>query len=363
MEIDGSNDAVRRRSQGAALQYGFEPCDFETRHFFIELGLSEFGLGESGRRLRILDRLLTGDGLRPQRSHSLELGRGHRQHGRLELDDRIGRSPRSRRLNLGFLHAGLQLSDDLAFPDFLRPVDFHGRQRSLRRDRKLVDVVRTDQARRMARIVGERLAPGGVRKQHQKARDGREPAQSRHQSKPPAKAISFDNCSSRRNSCNRPLLLRFSDKNCDQEIATPVNCGQRVSNLCQYGPRKRSALSSRETNSSTRPGSPWRAQRPINCRSTRRESWRSHRMTTSPPSSATPEPSLMSVPRPAILVTTVMTPCLPALATISASVLSCAALRTLCGTPSAESAAPARSASPTLRTATSAGRPRERRLD
>ena len=78
------------------------------------------------------------------------------------------------------------------------------------------------------------------------------------------------------------------------------------------------------------PGSPWRAQRPISCRSTRRESWYSVRITCSPPRSATPVQSSMSVPRPAMLVATVMRPGSPACATTSASSWSCFAFSSAC---------------------------------
>ena len=55
-----------------------------------------------------------------------------------------------------------------------------------------------------------------------------------------------------------------------------------------------------------RPGSPWRPQRPNNCRSTRPASWRSVANTCRPPRSATPAPRWISVPRPAMLVATVI---------------------------------------------------------
>ena len=63
----------------------------------------------------------------------------------------------------------------------------------------------------------------------------------------------------------------------------------------------------------------------------RRDSWRSVPMTCKPPRSGTPEPSLMSVPRPAMLVEMVTVPGWPARETISASCRWNLALSTLCG--------------------------------
>jgi hypothetical protein len=77
------------------------------------------------------------------------------------------------------------------------------------------------------------------------------------------------------------------------------------------------------------PGSPWRPARPRNWRSTRRLSWRSVPMMAKPPASFTPGPSLMSVPRPAMLVAMVTLPAWPASATISASRWCCLAFSTL----------------------------------
>ena len=67
---------------------------------------------------------------------------------------------------------------------------------------------------------------------------------------------------------------------------------------------------------SPHPGSPGRAERRKSCRSIRLASWRSVAKTCRPPSSDTPRPSFISVPRPAMFVATVTLSALPAAATI-----------------------------------------------
>ena len=69
--------------------------------------------------------------------------------------------------------------------------------------------------------------------------------------------------------------------------------------------------SSSETKNFDKPGSPCRPERPLICKSMRLLFIRSVPMTTNPPSSATPGPSLISVPRPAIDVATVTAPMRP----------------------------------------------------
>ena len=94
--------------------------------------------------------------------------------------------------------------------------------------------------------------------------------------------------------------------------------------------KRRMSESSKETKNLEEPGSPWRAQRPRSCLSMRRDWWRVVPMTWRPPESATPSSSLMSVPRPAMLVATVMAPRRPASAMISASLSWFLALKTVC---------------------------------
>ena len=77
--------------------------------------------------------------------------------------------------------------------------------------------------------------------------------------------------------------------------------------------------SSSETKNRDEPGSPCLPERPLSCRSTRRESCLSVPIMANPPAFFTPSPSLISVPRPAMLVAMVTAPASPALATISAS--------------------------------------------
>ena len=104
-------------------------------------------------------------------------------------------------------------------------------------------------------------------------------------------------------------------------------------------PEMRSAANNRNKSSSNdkknreAPGSPWRPERPRNWLSMRRDSWRSVPTINKPPSSATPSPSLISVPRPAILVAIVTDPFWPAPAIISASFSWNLAFRTLCEIP------------------------------
>ena len=87
-----------------------------------------------------------------------------------------------------------------------------------------------------------------------------------------------------------------------------------------FGPRPASSSSSSKARYWRHvPGSPWRPQRPANWRSMRAASCISVQITCRPPNSAMPSPSLMSVPRPAMLVETVTRPRWPARATMSAS--------------------------------------------
>ena len=65
----------------------------------------------------------------------------------------------------------------------------------------------------------------------------------------------------------------------------------------------------------------------------RRLSWRSVPSTYRPPASITPSPSLMSTPRPAMLVAIVIAPFWPAFSMMCASRSCCLALSTLCSTP------------------------------
>ena len=95
-------------------------------------------------------------------------------------------------------------------------------------------------------------------------------------------------------------------------------------------PNMRIRSSSSDTKNWDDPGSPCRPARPRNWRSTRRDSCLSVPMMARPPASFTPGPSLMSVPRPAMLVAMVTVPGLPASATMSASFWCNLAFSTLC---------------------------------
>ena len=90
--------------------------------------------------------------------------------------------------------------------------------------------------------------------------------------------------------------------------------------------------SSNDTQNWLSPGSPWRPERPRNWLSIRLDSCLSVPITNNPPSSFTPSPSLISVPRPAIFVAIVTDPFSPALAIISASLAWFLAFNTSCGT-------------------------------
>ena len=92
--------------------------------------------------------------------------------------------------------------------------------------------------------------------------------------------------------------------------------------------------SSREIKNWDSPGSPWRPARPRSWLSIRRDSWRSVPMIFKPPASRASSSSLISVPRPAMLVAMVTAPCCPACATISASCSWNFAFNTVCGIPS-----------------------------
>ena len=96
---------------------------------------------------------------------------------------------------------------------------------------------------------------------------------------------------------------------------------------------KRIRSSSNDTKNWEEPGSPWRPARPLNWRSTRRESWRSVPIMAKPPAARTSGLNLISVPRPAMLVAIVTTCDLPASATISASRWCNFAFNTLCLIP------------------------------
>ena len=89
--------------------------------------------------------------------------------------------------------------------------------------------------------------------------------------------------------------------------------------------------SSSDTKNIDDPGSPCLPARPRNCLSTRRLSCRSVPSIARPPASFTPAPSLISVPRPAMLVAIVTAPAKPASATTCASRACCFAFSTLCG--------------------------------
>ena len=93
--------------------------------------------------------------------------------------------------------------------------------------------------------------------------------------------------------------------------------------------KRRIKSSSRDRKNRDAPGSPCRPLRPRSWRSIRRDSCRSVPMIYNPPSSFTPCPSLISVPRPAILVAIVIACFSPARATISASRWCCLAFNTL----------------------------------
>ena len=100
----------------------------------------------------------------------------------------------------------------------------------------------------------------------------------------------------------------------------PSMASSRLISAAMRSPWKiRIKSSSQLTKNWVVPGSPWRPPRPRSWLSTRRLSWRSEPITTKPPSSLTPSPSLISVPRPAKLVARVTAPFSPALATIAAS--------------------------------------------
>ena len=77
---------------------------------------------------------------------------------------------------------------------------------------------------------------------------------------------------------------------------------------------RRTSWSSAERKKRVSPGSPWRPERPRSWLSMRRDSWRSVPITYRPPASTTPSPSLMSTPRPAMLVAIVTAPVLARLA-------------------------------------------------
>ena len=96
-------------------------------------------------------------------------------------------------------------------------------------------------------------------------------------------------------------------------------------------PKRRMRLSSSETKNCDDPGSPWRPARPRSWRSTRRESWRSVPIMARPPAALDSAVSLMSVPRPAMLVAMVTVPGRPASATMSASFWCSLAFSTWCG--------------------------------
>ena len=93
---------------------------------------------------------------------------------------------------------------------------------------------------------------------------------------------------------------------------------------------KRIKSSSNDTKNTEEPGSPWRPARPRSWLSIRRDSCLSVPIILSPPSSFTPSPSLISVPRPAMLVAIVTVELWPAFATMSASFWCNFAFRTLC---------------------------------
>ncbi|MCH9617790.1 MAG: hypothetical protein SP1CHLAM9_11100 [Chlamydiia bacterium] len=92
--------------------------------------------------------------------------------------------------------------------------------------------------------------------------------------------------------------------------------------------------SSKETKNLDCPGSPCLADLPRSCRSIRLELCLDVPITYRPPSSATPLSSLISVPRPAILVATVIASFLPAKEMISASLAWFFAFKTVCFSPS-----------------------------
>ena len=95
-------------------------------------------------------------------------------------------------------------------------------------------------------------------------------------------------------------------------------------------PKRRIKLSSKETKNWDEPTSPCRPARPLNCLSTRLDSWRSVPIIAKPPASLDAGLNLISVPRPAMLVAMVTFPDCPASATISASLACCLAFNTLC---------------------------------
>ena len=105
------------------------------------------------------------------------------------------------------------------------------------------------------------------------------------------------------------------------------------------------------------PGSPWRPQRPASCRSILPASCRSVRITCSPPSSAIPGPSFISVPLPAMFVAMVTAAGLPASATIAASSLSFFALSTQWAMPASLKHVLRLSEAATERVPMSTGRP------
>ena len=99
-------------------------------------------------------------------------------------------------------------------------------------------------------------------------------------------------------------------------------------------PNRRIRSSSREIKNWDSPGSPWRPERPRSWLSIRLDSWRSVPITFNPPASFASSSSLISVPRPAMLVAIVTAPCCPAAATISASSSWNFAFKTVCWIPS-----------------------------
>ncbi len=122
-------------------------------------------------------------------------------------------------------------------------------------------------------------------------------------------------------------------------------------------PNRRIRSSSSETKNCDEPGSPWRPARPRSWRSTRRLSWRSVPMMARPPACLTSGVSLMSVPRPAMLVAMVTCPARPASATTWASNWCCLAFSTLCLMPRSLSMRLSSSEISTEVVPTSTGRP------
>ena len=107
----------------------------------------------------------------------------------------------------------------------------------------------------------------------------------------------------------------------------------------QSGAKRCMMSSPNDTKKRLEPGSPCRPDRPRSWLSMRRDSCRSVPITCRPPAFATPSPSLMSVPRPAMFVAITTAPGSPAFSTMCASRSCCFAFSTSWSMPFRRSSA------------------------